>query len=396
MSSSLLPRSDWGLEPDIRFLNHGSFGAAPLAVLEHQRELQRQAEAEPVRFYARELTERIDHARSRLAEFVGASVSNLVFVSNATTAVNAVLRSFPFEAGDELLVTNHGYNACRNVAEFVCQQAGARVVVADIPFPISSCEAVVEAVMDKVSDRTRLAMFDHVTSPTALVLPVEELVSSLEARGVRTLVDGAHAPGMLPLQLDELGASYYTGNCHKWMCAPKGAALLWVRPDLQESVRPTVVSHGANSPRPGASRFEVEFGWVGTDDPTAFLTIPYVIDHFEAALPGGWEELREGNRRLVLAGRDRLCDALGVEPPAPDDMIGSLATVPLPARDDGGAAGAFDLDPLHVSLFEDYRIEVPVMAWPAPPRRVLRISSQAYNEAAEYAALAEALRETLA
>ena len=201
MSSSLLPRSDWGLEPDIRFLNHGSFGAAPLAVLEHQRELQRQAEAEPVRFYARELTERIDHARSRLAEFVGASVSNLVFVSNATTAVNAVLRSFPFEAGDELLVTNHGYNACRNVAEFVCQQAGARVVVADIPFPISSCEAVVEAMMDKVSDRTRLAMFDHVTSPTALVLPVEELVSSLEARGVRTLVDGAHAPGMLPLQL---------------------------------------------------------------------------------------------------------------------------------------------------------------------------------------------------
>jgi isopenicillin-N epimerase len=376
-------------------LNHGSFGACPQAVLQVQNEWRLRLERQPVQFLARELEALLDAARAELAEFVGAEAQDLVFVPNATTGVNSVLQSYRLAPGDELLTTDHGYNACRNALEYVAARSGARVVVAAVPFPLRSSDEVVDAVMAKVTPKSVLALLDHVTSPTGVVFPVRRLVEGLRARGVETMVDGAHAPGMLDLDVPSLGAAYYTGNCHKWMCAPKGAAFLWVRRDKQESVRPVVISHGANAQRAGRARWLLEFDWCGTDDPTAFLSVPEAIRFGGSLLPGGWPELRRRNRELVLRAREVLCTALGVAAPAPDDMIGSLATVPLPATGPAPSPSPPLPDPLQRELLLRHGVEVPVLTWPAPPRRWLRISAQIYNELGEYQKLAAALRTEL-
>jgi isopenicillin-N epimerase len=383
----------WSLERDLVFLNHGSFGACPTEVLRHQATLRAEMEAEPVRFLSRELDDRLDAARASLAAFVGADPDDLAFVTNATGGVNAVLRSRVFAAGDELLTTDHAYNACRNTLNFVAERAGARVVVAAIPFPVASPHEVVDAVLAKVTPRTRLALLDHVTSPTALILPVERLIAELAARGVDVLIDGAHAPGMVPLNLATLGATYYSGNCHKWLCAPKGSAFLWTRRDQQPDVRPLTISHGASAVRPGRSRFRLEFDWTGTSDPTAWLTVPKAIEYLGALVPGGWPALMARNRGLALDARRLLCAAAGTPPPCPDDMVGSIASVRLP---DGTAeVGWRRPDPLQQRLFEDWRIEVPVMSWPAAPRRLVRISAQLYNRREHYERLAQALGKEL-
>jgi len=383
----------WPLERGLVFLNHGSFGACPTEVLRHQATLRAEMEAEPVRFLSRELDERLDAARAALAAFVSADPDDLAFVTNATGGVNAVLRSRVFTAGDELLTTDHAYNACRNTLNFVAERAGARVVVATVPFPVASPDEVVDAVLAKVTPRTRLALLDHVTSPTALILPIERLIAELATRGVDVLVDGAHAPGMVPLNLATLGATYYSGNCHKWLCAPKGSAFLWTRREQQRDVRPLTISHGANAVRPGRSRFRLEFDWTGTSDPTAWLTVPKAIEYLGNLVPGGWPALMARNRALALDARRRLCAAAGTPPPCPDDMVGSIASVRLP---DGTAeVGWRRPDPLQQRLFEDWRIEVPVMSWPAAPRRLVRISAQLYNRPEHYERLAQALGKEL-
>ena len=385
----------WWLDPQITFLNHGSFGACPKAVLDHQTALRRRLEREPVAFMVRELESLLDKARAALARFVRAKPSNLVFVRNATSGVNAVLRSLTFTRGDEILVTDHEYNACRNVVDFVAERAGVKVVVAPIPFPIAHEDQIVAPILERVTSRTRLALVDHITSQTALVLPIERIVRELESRNVRVLVDAAHAPGMVPLNLTKLGASYYTGNCHKWICAPKGAALLHVREDRQSEIRPTVISHGANSPRKDRSRFQIEFGWAGTWDPTAMLSVPVAIEFMGSLLPGGWPELMRRNQALALAGRALLCDALEIQLPCPDSMIASIAAFPI---NDGKSAQPpktpLYLDPLQEHLFKRWKIEVPIIPWPAPPRRLLRISAQVYNSLPDYEHLREALSRT--
>jgi|CXWL01.1.fsa_nt_gi isopenicillin-N epimerase len=389
----------WALEPGLDFLNHGSFGACPTAVLAVQAELRARLERQPVQFLARELADRLDAARERLAAFLAAQPEDLVWVPNATTGVSTVVRSLPWSTGDELLTTEHAYNACRNALDVVAAASGARVVTVAIPFPGTTPEAVVAAVLAAVTPRTRLALLDHVTSPTALVLPVAELVSALAARGVDTLVDGAHAPGMLPLALDELAAAYYTGNCHKWMSAPKGAAFLWVRRDRQAAVRPLVVSHGHNRRRPGRSRFQDELDQQGTDDPTAYLTVPAAIDYLGGLLPGGWPALRERNRRLAVTAQAALARAFGVPVPAPPEMIGSMATVPFESLTDAEARlarnGQEERDaegyaPLAERLRSHHRIEIPLWYWPWP-RRVVRFSAQLYNHEGQVARLIAAL-----
>jgi isopenicillin-N epimerase len=351
-------------------------------------------EAEPVRFLSRELDDRLDAARAALAAFVGADAGDLAFVTNATGGVNAVLRSLDLGAGEELLTTDHAYGACRNTLDFVAERTGARVVVATVPFPVASPDEVAAAVLAKVTPRTRLALLDHITSPTALVLPIERLSAELGARGVEVLVDGAHAPGMVPLSLATLGATYYSGNCHKWLCAPKGSAFLWTRRDRQPEVRPLTISHGASAVRPGRSRFRLEFDWTGTSDPTAWLTVPRAIEYLGGLLSGGWPALMARNHALALEGRRLLCAAAGTEPLCPDEMVGSLAAVRLP--DGTSEVGWRRPDPLQARLFDDWRIEVPVMSWPAAPRRLVRISAQLYNRREHYERLAEALRKELA
>jgi isopenicillin-N epimerase len=309
----------------------------------------------------------------------------LAFVPNTTAGVNAVLRSLDLDKYDDLLVTNQEYNACRNVIDYVAGIAGARVVVVEIPFPITSPDDVVERVMSGVTERTRLFLFDHVTSQTALIMPVERVVRELAARGIDTLVDGAHAPGMLPLNIASIGAAYYTANLHKWVCAPKGSAFLYVRHNRRAGVRPVSISHGANSARVDRSRFLLEFDWTGTSDPTPWLSVPAAIDFMGSLLPGGWPELMRSNHNLVLRARDLVAAALGVGAPAPDGMLGSMASLPLPDGD----------ETLHDVLFDQYRIEVPVMPWPHPPKRLIRVSAQIYNEIADYQRLVEALKITV-
>lgn len=387
-------RAHWTLDPTVTFLNHGSFGACPRAVLERQTELRAQLEREPVRFFVQELEPMLDAARAEVAAFVGARPEDLAFVRNATAGVNAVLGSVSLAPGDELLTTRHVYGACLQAMRHVASRAGARVVVADVPFPLRSPDEVVERIIDAVTDRTRLALIDHVTSPTGLVLPIERIVAELAARGVDTLVDGAHAPGMVPLALDRLGAAYYTANFHKWTCAPKGAAMLWARADRQEGLHPTAISHGYASARP-RKRFLEEFDWTGTDDPTPWLCIPDALRHVGGLIEGGWDAVREHNRQLALRGRAVLCEALGIEPPAPEPMIGALAAVPIPPGRDAPPASALYADPLQRALYERHRIEVPVPPWPAPPARLVRVSAHLHNDEGEYRRLAAALVDEL-
>ncbi len=375
-------RTHWRLDPGVTFLNHGSFGACPAPVLARQADLRERMEAEPVRFFARELEPLLDSARQEVAAFVGCAPGDLAFVPNATAGVNTVLRSLRLGADDELLVTSHAYNACRNALEHAAATAGARVVVAPVPFPVGSPGEVETAVLDRVTPKTLLALVDHVTSPTGLVFPVARLVDRLAERGVDALVDGAHAPGMVPLEVGALGAAYYTGNFHKWVCAPKGAAFLHVRADRQASLRPLAISHGANSPRTDRSRFRLEHDWTGTFDPTPYLCVPEALRFLASLVPGGWPEVMRRNKAKAAAARDVLCRALRVAPPCPTEMLGSLASVPLP---DGPAEALQD------ALFFQKRIEVPVMPWPAPPHRLIRISAQLYNSPEEYERLAGAL-----
>lgn len=384
----------WVLDPAVDYLNHGSFGACPSVILEAQARWQRQLEREPVLFLHRQLEEHLDRAREALARFVGADSADLAFVPNATAGVNTVLRSLRFEPGDELVVTDQEYNATRNAVDFVARASGARVVEARVPFPLASPDEVVERVLGAFTARTRLLVVDHITSPTGLVLPIERLVSLARERGVDTLVDGAHAPGHVALELDALGAAYYTGNCHKWMCTPKGSALLHVRRDRQARIRPLAISHGANSRRTDRSGFRLEADWPGTHDPTPWLVIPEALEFLGALVPGGWSEIRRRNRELALWARTHLCGALGISSPAPESMIGCLAALPIPDRVEP-ANSVLGLDPLHLRLFEDHQIEIPIFPWPAPPKRLVRLSAQLYNRREQYERLAAVLASEL-
>lgn len=384
--------SYWTLDPGITFLNHGSFGACPRPVLAMQQELRERMEREPVLFLDRHLEAMMDEARGRLGTWLGADADDLAFVPNATTGVNTVLRSLRFSPGDELLTTTHAYGACRNALDEVGRQSGAKVVVADVPFPIHFPEEVLGAVLERVTPRTKLAMLDHVTAPTGLVFPIEDLVEALASRGVDTLVDGAHAPGMVGINLERLQAAYYTGNCHKWLSAPKGAAFLHVRKDKQEQIRPLVISHGATSSRKDRSRFRLEFDWTGTSDPTPYLCIPSAIDFFANLLPGGWREVEQRNHKLALEARRILREALGVAVPAPVSMLGSLAAIPLPGDDEEALSRQ---EGLGSALFNQYGIEVPVFAWPGGRNRILRVSAQLYNRPEQYEKLAKAVGELL-
>lgn len=380
-------RRYWTLAPGTVFLNHGSFGACPEPILRRQEELRRQMEAEPVQFLWRRYEERLEPSRATVARFVGAQPQDLVFVTNATAGVNAVVRSLKLRRGDELLTTNHDYNACHNVLVETALRVGARLVVATIPFPLGSADEAVAAVLNAVTPRTRLALIDHVTSPTALVLPAARLVRELAARGVDTLIDGAHAPGMVPLELEKLGAAYYTANLHKWVCAPKGAAFLWARRDKQSAVHPAIISHGNNTSRPGYSAFQDRFDWAGTFDPSAWFCAGAAIDWMGKRLPGGWADVYRRNRELATQARRLLCDRLGVVAPCPEEMLGAMATLPLPEPfQELPKTGKIDAE--QSRLYDEFGIEAPFMRFGQPARRYFRVSAQLYNSPAEYAYLA--------
>jgi isopenicillin-N epimerase len=378
-------RSLFLLRDGLVFLNHGSFGACPRPVHDVYQQLQRELEANPVAFLAedRGLAGRMAAARARLATYVGSRPDGLAFVPNATFGVNVVARSLDLAPGDEVLVTDHAYGAVDRTWTFACETAGARVVRAAIDLPVESLREVIDAIWSRVTDRTRLVCIDHITSPTALVMPVAGLVARARRAGIPVLVDGAHGPGQLDLDLESLGADFYVGNCHKWLLAPKGAGFLWARPDAADLLRPQVISWGWRAADPGPSRFIDEQERQGTRDPSAMLSVPAAIDFMAAH---DWPGQRRRCRALVCRARARAAELTGLAPVCPDDdqWLAQMVTMPLPR-----------CHPVRLkqALLERHAIEIPVIRW--GDRTFVRLSVQAYNTEADVDTLMMALATLL-
>jgi isopenicillin-N epimerase len=378
----------WNFDPGITYLNHGTVGALPRRVREKQDVIRDRIERQPAQAMLRDIVPMVGAERSgpgelraaaaEVAAFVGVEGNDLAFVDNATTGINAVLRSYPFQPGDEILVTDHAYGSVPNVAAFAARQHGASVRTLSLPHPPRD-DAIVEAVAGALSERTRVAVIDHITSETALILPLARIAADCHAKGVAVLVDGAHAPGVLDLDLPALGVDWYSANLHKWAFAPRSAGFLWAPPERQADLHPPVVSWGLDA------GFVAEFDWVGTRDPSPYLAAPEGLAMLREL---GLDELRAYCHELAWSGGQYLCRALGTPFELDEHMVGSMITVPLPERlgtDDGAAARLRD------TLLFEHRIEVAISAWRG--RLWTRISAQVYNAAADIERLTAALAE---
>ncbi len=371
------------LRPDVVFLNHGSFGACPRPVFEVYQEWQWELERQPVEFLARRFGALMREAREALGAYLGAAPDDLAFIPNATTGVNIVARSLPLAPGDEVLATNHEYGACERAWRFVCEKRGAHYVRQPVPVPLESAEQAIEAVWAGVTPRTKVLYLSHITSPTALILPIAKLISRARERGILTVIDGAHAPGQIPLALDALGADFYTGNAHKWLLAPKGAAFLYARREVQSLLEPLVVSWGWQAERPGPSRFIDEQEYQGTRDIAAYLSVPAAI-RFMAK--HDWPRVRAECHGLLCEIGERLHALTGLPflSPLTGEWVAQMAAFPLPVC---------DATALQSRLYAEYCVEVPVIEWGG--RQYIRVSMQAYNTREDGAALVHALEELL-
>ncbi|MAA51842.1 MAG: aminotransferase [Phycisphaerae bacterium] len=372
--------ASWMLDPEVTYLNHGSFGARPRPVFEHQAQLRHDFETQPVQSIVAEMEELLPSIRARLAAFIGSTPDRVDLVANASEAVNSILRSIELSPGDEIVIPDHAYNAVHQTVRYVARRTGAVVKVVGIPLPIDDHDSMIQPILEALSGRTRLLLVDHITSPTAIVFPIESLVRIARERGIDVLVDGAHGPGMIPLHLDSLGATWYVGNLHKWVCAPVGAAFIATDPSRVSTLHPAIISHGYEQ---GHTE---EFSWQGTRDYTPWRCIPFVLDWIESRW--GWSALREHNHRLAVWGHDHLCAAWGVNPITPLDgsPIGSMATLELPE----GIRSKHHSDvELHDLLLREHSIEVPIMDWGG--KLWLRISAQAYNRPDDYRRLADVI-----
>jgi isopenicillin-N epimerase len=392
----------WTLDPSICFLNHGSFGSTPRVVQAAQTRYRERLEREPVDFLVNQHQDLMDKARAAVGAFVHCPPDCQALIPNATIGVATVLENLDLKPGDEILINDHEYPACQNNARRIAARAGAKVVTATPPFPCPSPEAVIDSVLAKVTPRTRLALISHVTSPSGLVMPVGTLVSELTHRGVETLIDGAHAPGMVPtLNIEALRPTYYTANCHKWICSPKGSAFLYVSPEKRDGFRPAILSNNAEKPKPGRAQFLTEFDYVGTSDYSSIYAIPDAITCVGGLVSGGWPQVTARNHDLCLKGRDVICKALGIQPTAPDSMVGSICTMILPSHSPDLAARLAIRptrysDTLQDNLLARHRIQVPIWGIVGRLGRYLRISAQLYNSLEQYEFLAAALKEELA
>lgn len=377
------------LDPDVVFLNHGSYGATPRPVFAAYQEWQRRLERQPVYFFSHVLEGELRSAREALGAYVNAAADDLVFVHNATFGVNVVARSLALAPGDEILATDHEYGACSNAWELACRKSGARYVRRALPLPGDSghdAAALADHLWAGVTPRTRILYLSHITSPTALTLPVALLCARARAAGILTVVDGAHAPGQLPLDLTALDADVYTGNLHKWLCAPKGAGFLWVRPSLQAAIEPLVVSWGVGPERNlyQDNDFVSALQWQGTDDPAAFLSVPAAIA-FQAE--HDWIVVRARCRGLLAGTLDRVAALTGLPPAYGHDggWYAQMAIAPIPRQP--------DLPAFKARLWDRYRIEIPCIDWGG--RHFVRISVQGYTTQADLDTLVEALRAEL-
>lgn len=373
------------LDPNITFLNHGSYGATPRPVLEAYQNWQLRLETQPVLFLGRELDGLLKEARQVLGAYLNAPADDLVYVPNATYGANLIARSLELEPDDEILTTDHEYGACDYTWEFICGKTGARYIHQPIPLPVHSAQEIMAAFWAGVTARTKAIYLSHITSPTALRLPVEAICQRARAAGILTIVDAAHSPGQIPVDLQAMGADIVFGNCHKWMLAPKGAGFLYARPEIQPLIHPLVVSWGYR-PTPESttgSRFLDLLQWTGTKDPAAALTVPAAIgfmnDHH-------WEEVRVRCHRLLRGAMERICALTDLPPcyPLDSDFYSQMGIAPLPRA---------DLVALKARLYDEYKIEVPLIEW--QDRQFIRVSVQGYNTQDDIESLVSALKVLL-
>lgn len=369
------------LDPSVTFLNHGSFGATPRPVFRACQDWQRQLERQPVEFLGRRFRDLMFSARAALGDYLGTAADNLVYTTNVTVALNIVARSLDLGPGDEVLSTDHEYGALDRTWRFLSKERGFRYLNQPIPVPLTTSDDFMEAFWQGVTPRTRVIFLSHITSPTALLFPVEEVVRGARQRGILTVVDGAHAPGQIPLRLDELGADFYGGNLHKWLCAPKGAGFLYARPEVQPLLKPLVVSWGYEAEVPGPSQFVDHHEWWGTRDIAAFLALPAAIQFQEEH---DWERVRRACHTLACEAQRRICDLAGSAPLAAAGN-GGLQFVSVLLPED------VDTVDLKSRLYETYRIEVPLIQWNG--RKLIRVSVQGYNTRRDVNKLLSALEE---
>ncbi|KAF5539346.1 isopenicillin N epimerase [Fusarium phyllophilum] len=393
MAAHLQSFGEWQIQKDIIYLDNGAFGSCPKSVVEKQKSIRQRIEENPHEFFERSYVSGLDASRRSLADFLHVDHRDIFLLPGATHAMNVVIQSLRFNPDDEILTTNVAYSSVRMVLDHVAKRDGAHIVVVDVPLLVTGPEDVMQRILAGVTPRTRFAVIDHIPSRTGLVLPAKQIVKELESRGIDTLVDGAHAPGMIHLDLEDINAAYYVANCHKWMCAPRGIGFLHVRRDRAQNIKPLVI---ARSPyvvgKSKHSVLEHSFGWMGTYCPSAMLSIPSAIDHLNTVMPGGYSGLTSRNHDLAVLARRIVCKAIGVDIPCPDSMIAAMATIPL---SDSPGPEQEGMLPIQQTLWKEHGIVIPVYSWPSYPKRVVRLSVQAYNTLDQYLKLADCLRLVL-
>jgi len=370
------------LDPSVIFLNHGSFGATPKPVFREYQHWQRELEKQPVEFLGRRITKLLADARAELGNYLGTHGDNLVFTQNVTISLNIVARSLELGIGDEVLTTDHEYGAIDRTWRFLSKERGFTYINQAISNPLSTNEKFIEEFWQGVTPRTRVICLSHITSPTAIIFPVKEIIQRARAKGIITIIDGAHVAGQIHLQLDSLGADFYGGNLHKWLCAPKGAGFLFARPEVQHLLKPLVVSWGYESETPSSSNFVDYNEWWGTRDHSAFLSVPTAIQFQKEH---DWNSVRESCHQLLRYAQNQICELTDLAPlhSSADHWFAQMATAPLPADT--------DLVTLKNRLYDEYRIEVPLIAWNG--YKLIRISIQGYNTKRDIDKLCKALTE---
>jgi isopenicillin-N epimerase len=381
----MLLRELFQLDPKVAFLNHGSFGATPKEVFEVYQGWQRKLEHQPVKFLGREIQGLLSEARKSLGAYLNADKDDLIFVPNATTGVNIVARSLNLKAGDEVLASDHEYGACNNTWTYLSQRQGFTYRHVAIPLPVRSNEEMLEQFWQAVTPQTKVIFLSHITSPTAVTFPVAEICKRARRAGILTVIDGAHAPGQVPLDMQAIDADFYTGNCHKWMCSPKGAGFLYVQRQHQAMIEPLVVSWGwsAKSQDSLGSAFLDNYAWHGTQDFSAYLSVPAAIK-FQHKY--NWEKVREQCHEILRRGLEQLQTLTGLEPAYADDTLyHQLVIVPLPK--------IADLAAFKNKLYDDYLVEIPLTEY--KDQQFARISVQGYNTKEDINRLITALKGML-
>jgi isopenicillin-N epimerase len=374
-------KKEWLLDNGVTFLNHGSFGATPIKVLEAKEEYERRLEREPLSFFLEEYPHLLKKSLLKLADFVGASTDDIVLVDNATTGVNTVLRSLENELnpGDEIITPNHVYHGIRNTMRYFSEKTGTKFIEFDIPFPTVDNKIIINKINEQINNRTKILIVDHITSPTSLIFPIKEIIDLCRSKGIITIIDGAHAPGMLKLNLDELGADFYTGNCHKWMFTAKGCAFLWISKKWQNKIHPLVISlfYG--------NGIQSEFGWTGTKNPSSWLALSPAIDFYKTL---GFDRICEYNHKLICEATELICDELDIHKHSDYNMLGFMSSIEFPVKMVINTRTTMDL---RNQFMRDYKIELSFHN--LNDKIFFRISSQVYNEIDDYKKLIPAIKD---